>query len=259
MNLKNIPSANSEASDWITALDDVSLEHNKIHVWRCSLEQSSQQIRKLEATLSESELKRAQRFHFDRGRTHFIVARGVLRIILGCYLKIKPEDICFRYGRKGKPSLSGEMNSHLCFNVSHSHNIALFAFAYDCKIGVDIEYVSGDRTFQGIADRFFSRQEVSALNALPEDKKRDAFFDLWTCKEAYLKAIGTGLSFGLDKVEINIDSGKCSGLASINGDNDEAGLWTLTTLDVASGYSASLAVDGIGRDINCFQWGADLA
>ncbi len=245
-------------SEWSTAPDALTLRKSEIHVWCCSLSQSQYIINSLTETLSEDEVKRAGRFHFENGRLNFIVARGVMRMIIARYLQSDPKDIRFRYGRQGNPALAEEMDSTLCFNVSHSRNIVLYAFAYNSKIGVDIEHISSDRTFQGIAERFFSRGEVSAIYSLPENKQRDAFFKLWTCKEAYLKAIGTGLSFGLDKVEIDITSGTDVVLASINGDTDEAAAWTVQTLNVASGYAAALVVDRHGRDIKCWQWDNDV-
>jgi 4'-phosphopantetheinyl transferase len=246
-------------SEWPAAPGKLTLRKNEIHVWCCSLSQPPHIIESLTGTLADDEVKRAGRFHFQNGKLHFIVARGVLRTILARYLQSAPKDIRFRYGRSGKPALSGETESCICFNVSHSRNIVLFAFAYDSKIGVDVEHISSDRTFQGIAERFFSKREVSVLNSLPENEQRDAFFDFWTCKEAYLKAIGTGLSFGLDRVEIDITDGTDSVLASINGDADEAAAWTLQLLNVASGYAAALAIDGRGRDIKCWQWESDPA
>ena len=246
-------------SEWPAQPGELTLCESEIHVWCCSLSQPSHIIESLTGTLADDEVKRAGRFHFQNGKLNFIVARGVLRTILARYLQSDPKDIRFRYGRNGKPSLAGEAESRLCFNMSHSRNFALFAFAYDSKIGVDVEHISSDRTFQGIAERFFSKREVSVLNSLPENEQRAAFFDFWTCKEAYLKAIGTGLSFGLDKVEIDIVAGTDSVLASINGDADEAAAWTLQLLNVASGYAAALAIDRRGRDIKCWQWGRDSA
>lgn len=251
------PSVNSFIPGWSLCPGDLSLKNDEVHVWRCSLDQDPHQIKLLESNLSENELKRAGRFKSVNGRIHFTVSRGVLRALLGRYLKLAPKDIKFRYGRHGKPSLAAESDSYLSFNVSHSGNVSLYAFAYKSRIGVDIEYMRGERNFQGIAERFYSSGEVTALNALSKDKQLEAFFRLWTCKEAYLKAIGTGLSFGLDKVEIDIADGTDSVLACVNGDADEAVGWTLKDLDVATGYAAALAVNGHGRDVRYWQWDSE--
>ncbi len=242
-------------SEWHTPPKDLSLPQNEIHIWRCSLNQSELQIDALSATLTDDELKRAERFHFHRDRLHFIAARGVLKFILGQYIRSEPRDVSFIYGRNGKPSLAGDMESRICFNVSHSRDLALYAFAYDRKVGVDIEYLDRDRAITHIVERFYSPGEISAFNSLPADKQHEAFFTYWTCKEAYLKAEGTGLSFGLDKVEISLTPEKHAALAAINGDAQRAGLWSLQTLEAAENYAAALAVNGHGLGLKSWQWG----
>ena len=248
-------SDNSMISEWHTPPENLSLDQNEIHVWRCFLNQSAQQINALAETLTNDEAKRAERFHFERNRLHFISARGVLRVILGQYLRSNPRDVRFIYGRNGKPSLAGEKGARLSFNVSHSRDIALYAFTYDRKVGVDIEYIDRDRAIAHIVERFYSPGEIAAFQSLPTDKQHDAFFTYWTFKEAYLKAEGTGLSFGLDKVEISLDPEKHAALAAIDGDAQRAALWSLKTLDAAEDYAAALAVNGHGLALKNWQWG----
>ena len=243
---------------WLTPPDNLSLDQNEIHVWRCLLNQPKPQIEALAGTLTDDEAKRAERFHFQRDRLHFIAARGVLRVILGRYLGSGPGDVRFIYGLNGKPSLAGEKGPRLCFNVSHSRDLALYAFTYDRKIGVDVEYIDRGRAITHIVERFYSPAEISALKSMPEDKQHEAFFTYWTCKEAYLKAEGTGLSFGLDKVEISLTPEKHAALAVIDGDVKRAALWSLQTLDAASEYAAALAVKGHGLELKKWQWGITL-
>lgn len=245
-------------SQWQTPPEDLSLDQNEIHVWRCFLNQPEPQIEGLAGTLTDDETKRAERFHFQRDRLHFIAARGVLRVILGRYLGSGPGDVRFSYGRNGKPSLAGEKGPRLCFNVSHSRDLALYAFTYDRKIGVDVEYIDRGRAITHIVERFYSPAEISVLKSMPEDKQHEAFFTYWTCKEAYLKAEGTGLSFGLDKVEISLTPEKHAALAAIDGDVQKAALWSLQTLDAASGHAAALAVKGHGLELKKWQWGITL-
>lgn len=242
-------------SEWHTPPENLSLGQYEMHVWRCFLNQPEQQIEALAATLTDDELKRAERFHFQRDRLHFTAARGVLRIILGQYLRSEPGDVHFIYGRNGKPSLAGEKEPRLCFNVSHSRGLALYAFTYDRKIGVDVEYLDRERAIEHIVERFYSPAEISAFNSIPADKQHEAFFTYWTCKEAYLKAEGTGLSFGLDKVEISMTPEKHAALAAIDGDGQRAALWSLQTLDAAEDYAAALAVNGQGLELKNWQWG----
>jgi 4'-phosphopantetheinyl transferase len=242
-------------AEWLSPPDYLSLDRNEIHVWRCFLDQPELQIDALARTLTDDEAKRAERFHFQRDRLHFIAARGVLRVILGQYLGSDPADVRFIYGRNGKPSLAGEKEARICFNVSHSHGLALYAFTYDRKIGVDVEYIDNKRAIAHIVERFYSPAEISAFNSLPADKQHDAFFTYWTCKEAYLKAEGTGLSFGLDKVEISMTSETNVALAAINGDAQKAALWSLQILEAAAGYAAALAVNGHAPGLKKWQWG----
>ncbi|MEW6601877.1 MAG: 4'-phosphopantetheinyl transferase superfamily protein [Nitrospirota bacterium] len=242
-------------SEWRTPPDDLSLDRNELHVWRCFLDQPDQQRVSLEATLSDDEMRRAERYHFERDRLRFIITRGVLRTILGKYLGSGPVDVSFIYGTNGKPSLSGKQGTGLCFNVSHSRDLALFAFTYDRKIGVDVEYVDGERAISHIVERFYSSAEMSAFQGLPPDARQNAFFTYWTCKEAYLKAEGTGLSFGLDKVEIALSAEGHASLAAIEGDAQKAASWTLHILDAAADYAAALAVDGRGTGLKKWQWG----
>ena len=136
---------------------------------------------------SGNERERAARFHFQKDRDHFVAARGILRLILGHYLDQPPEQLRFSYGPFGKPSLAGEADGQqLQFNVSHARGLALYAFARGRALGIDIEYVRADLAGDEIAERFFSRQEVSALRALPENARTHAFFNCWTRKEAYM-------------------------------------------------------------------------
>jgi 4'-phosphopantetheinyl transferase len=258
MNRNGAHPAEPVTSRWLSPPEDLSLENNEIHVWRRFLDQPPRQIGSLKETLSDDEAKRAERFHFQRDRLRFIAARGVLRVILGRYLKSDPKDVRFIYGRNGKPSLAGEKGPRLCFNVSHSRDIALYAFAYDRKVGVDIEYIDLDRAIAHIVERFYSPGEISAFNSLPADKRHDAFFIYWTCKEAYLKAEGTGLSFGLEKVEISLTPEKHAALTRIDGDMNKAALWSLQTLDAAPGYAAALAAEGPGLGLKKWQWDITL-
>ncbi|MBI5665893.1 MAG: 4'-phosphopantetheinyl transferase superfamily protein [Nitrospirae bacterium] len=241
--------------EWHTPPEDLSLDRDEIHVWRCFLDQPAQQLEALAGTLTDDEAKKAGRFHFQSDRLRFITARGVLRIILGRYLGADPAAVRFIYGRNGKPSLAGETESRLCFNVSHSRDLVLFAFTYAGKIGVDVEFIDRHRKITHIVERFYSPEEISVFNSLPTDKQADAFFTFWTCKEAYLKADGSGLSFGLDKVEISLTPDKQAALAAIDGDTQRAASWSLQTLDASAGYAAALAINRHGLALKKWQWG----
>jgi len=197
--------------------------------------------------LSADERERAERFHFANDRAHFIAARALLRTLLGRYLDLPPRHLSFSYSPYGKPALAGEGEGRaLRFNVSHSHGVALYAFARGREVGVDVEYVRPDVVGESIAERCFSAQEVATLRSLPAEVQPRAFFNCWTRKEAFIKARGEGLSFPLDQFEVALDPKEPAALISIGGDRREASRWSLQALPVEEGYVAALAVEGHG-------------
>lgn len=233
----------------------MTLGKNEVHVWRASLELPSPEVQILEQNLTEEELERADRFHFQRHRARFIVARGLLRTILSRYLKIEPRRLRFLYGPKGKPELAGDTGRRgLCFNVSHSHGLALYAVTHGREIGVDVECIRPDVAGEKIAERFFCPQEAAMLRELPAEVRQQAFYTCWTRKEAYLKAIGEGITLRLAQFEVSVTPGEPAVLLSINGDPKEASYWSLKELDPEPGYVGTLAVKGHGWDLRCWQW-----
>ena len=127
---------------WRFPPPDLTLSSDEVHIWQTSLDQPPEYVRDLAQTLSHDEMMRAERFHFERDRRRFIVGRGVLRAILGSYLGVEPCQVQFCYGPHGKPYLAERFGSHgLRFNLAHSHELALYAFTLNRKIGVDLEYV----------------------------------------------------------------------------------------------------------------------
>ena len=231
------------------------LGSNEVHVWRAFLDLTTPQVQGLEQTLSPEELGRAERYYFQKDRKHFIVARGLLRNILSRYLQIEPYQIRFRYGPHGKPELSGEGGwETLRFNVSHSHGLALYAITRSREIGVDVECIRSVPEAEQIAERFFSTRENAVFRALPPHEKLHAFFNCWTRKEAYIKAIGDGLSRPLDQFDVSLAPGEPARLLHIEGAPQEACHWSIQAPTPASGYIAALAVEGHGFRLSCRQW-----
>ena len=220
------------------------------------LEQPPDLQEKYLRTLDTDERARAARFHFDKHRRHFVVGRGFLRTLLARYLDATPEGVRFSYGPYGKPALDGEhRESSLRFNASHSGEWAVYGFVQDHEIGVDVEYVKQDFATDEIAERFFSAGEIKKLNALTDDEKPAAFFRCWTRKEAYIKAIGSGLSHPLDTFDVTLAPGEPAALLRVQRDPEAVARWSLFDLDVEHGYAAALAVDGAVSVLR--QWAAD--
>ena len=242
-------------STWFAAPERLSLGSSDVHVWQVGLDQSPSQRAFFQNTLDEDERSRADRFYFSRDRERFIVARGVLRVLLGRYLDRSPESLFFTYSTHGKPALALESGADaIRFNLSHSHGTALYAVTRGRELGVDLEFIRGDLEAEQIAERFFSQSEIGALRALPPDLRKNAFFLCWTRKEAYIKARGEGLSMPLDQFDVSLIPGEPAALLSTHPDPDEALSWSLTHLSPAPGYAAALATKGRDWTLSCWQW-----
>ena len=237
---------------WNLPPAELNLSSNAVHVWRTSLEQPALQVQQLAQTLSEDEQLRAKRFYFERDRKHFIVGRGMLRTILGHYANIEPNQLQFSYGSRGKPALvSTDIDSMLQFNLSHSNGLALYAVTRDRQIGIDLEHIRPISDIEQLTKRFFSPREYSVICSLPKSEQQVTFFEVWTCKEAYLKATGEGLA-QLQQVEVSLTHGETCHL-NIHTDSQAATRWSLQTLAPATDYVAALAVEGHDWDLSCWQ------
>lgn len=237
-------------SMWSSAPPLLSLTAGEVHVWRHRLEQPPELQETFLRTLAEDERTRANRFHFDKHRRHFVAGRGFLRALLARYLNITPEEVQFAYGPYGKPVLNGEHRENaLRFNASHSGDWAVYAFVQDHEVGVDVEHIKADFETEGIAERFFSALEVQTLYALADEEKPAAFFRCWTRKEAYIKALGSGLSHPLDSFDVTFAPGEPAALSRAEG-------WSLFDLDVAPEYAAALALEGSGHSVRLYELGS---
>jgi len=252
--MKAAPTA-SPVPPWRLPPETLILGSDEVHVWRAALDQTTSQIESFRHTLAADEQARVERFYFRRNREHFIVARGVLRALLGFYLNNAPECLSFRYSSHGKPALAWESGGDMIrFNLSHSHGVALYAVTRGREVGIDLEYIRSDLEVEQIAERFFSRREIATLRALPIDLRTDAFFLCWTRKEAYIKARGEGLSLPLDQFDVSLIPGEPAALLSTHRGSHEALRWSLQELTPAPGYVAALGVEGHGWGLACWQW-----
>ncbi|HEY7171227.1 MAG TPA: 4'-phosphopantetheinyl transferase superfamily protein [Vicinamibacterales bacterium] len=222
------------------------LAGDDVHVWLVDLNPGDEQIRAYRETLSADEHERAERFYFERDRRRFVVARGALRAIVGGYLRIEPAALEFEYGGRGKPAIAARVGRPLAFNVSHSGELALIACSPCGDLGVDIEEMRLLDDADEIAAQFFSEREVATLRSLPSGSRNEAFFRCWTRKEAYVKAVGDGLSRPLDAFDVTFAPGDAAAL-TIGGDDDDTRHWALYALDVPRGYAGALVTDGPRR------------
>jgi 4'-phosphopantetheinyl transferase len=232
-----------DAGQWQPAPKTLSLPENVVHIWRAELTSPSPEV------LAQDERDKAAGFHFDKDRNRYIAARAILRQLIGRYENLAPAAVQFTYNTYGKPALEG---SSLRFNASHSADLALFAFARQRGIGVDLEHIRPDFASREIASQFFCPDEIAALRALPAESQTAAFFACWTRKEAFIKAHGSGLSLPLHKFAVSV-TGPAQ-LLRTDFNPAAAQHWTLHDLSVGTGFTAALALEGIPARIECWQW-----
>ena len=229
----------------------LTLAPEEVHLWQAALDDRlAESVKHL---LSADEISRADRFHFARDRNHFMAGRGFLRTLLSVYLGISPDELRFSYAEKGKPFLEEIQQAGLNFNLAHSHGMAIYALSQGRAIGVDLEYVREDLAGEKIAERFFSPREVEVLKKVPAELRKEAFFNCWTRKEAYIKARGEGLSMSLDDFDVSLGPGEPAALLLNQTEPAEVTRWTMRSIPVPSGYVAALVVEGQDFQLRSFQ------
>jgi 4'-phosphopantetheinyl transferase len=230
---------------WAPAPNTLSLSNDDTHVWRAWLDRSPAETGTFHALLSADEQERAARFHFEHDRRRFIVARGLLRTILARYLACEAQEVRFDYGDNGKPFLHPHHdNAGLQFNLAHSHQMALYAIALQRAVGVDVEYKRRLTDGGKIAHRFFSPDEAKLVVDAAPGEQQQAFFQIWTRKEAYIKAIGLGLAQPLAEFEVaQPQVGPLSFVHLVKRPEAED-RWRIVDLDPHPEYAAALVVEG---------------
>jgi Phosphopantetheinyl transferase len=221
------------------------VRHGEVHVWRTDLNLLPPRIDALRSLLTEEELTRAERLRFEHHRRRFVVARATLRLLLSQYLRVAPEQVAFEYLADGKPCLHANHGiKPIEFNLSHAEECAVYAFAVERALGIDIEYLTHPVDYQPVARRFFSPGEVQALKCVPEALRKRAFFECWTRKEAFVKATGKGLAQSFDQFEVSVAPGEPARLLNVKSFPQEAQRWSMYTLDVGPDYVGALVVQG---------------
>ena len=241
-------------SDWV--LDD-----KMVHIWSLELDQPEDVRVAFWQTLTEEEQNRANRFYFDHDRHHFIVARGVLRQLLANYLGILPTDVIFAYGHNGKPLLDERLRENgrnLEFNLSHAKGVGLIGFSWNRVLGVDVEQIRPLNDGPDIAKRFFSEWENNIFFSLPEDQYPQAFFNCWTRKEAFIKAIGDGLTYPLDKFDVTLAPGEPAKLLRVEGSQEKASHWRLISFVPKENYVGALIGEGKSWTVKAFFWSSKM-
>ncbi|MGH7504676.1 MAG: 4'-phosphopantetheinyl transferase family protein [Longimicrobiales bacterium] len=233
-----------------------ALEPDHVHVWRARLDQPAPMIAALADVLSEDERARAARFRADSHRDRFIVCRAAQRDILGAYAGIAPESIAFEYSAHGKPSLDigAEHARGIRFNTSNSSDLAVFAVAVGRELGIDVEAERTIADVLSLARRFFSPVEFEALSAIPAESMHRAFLTCWTRKEAFVKAVGLGVSMPLDRFDVPVRPQDPAALLCTRPDASVAGRWSMHSLNVGPGYVGTVVIEGTIDALHLLDW-----
>ena len=225
---------------------------DEIHIWQAQLDIPQTEVSNLYESLSADERDRASRFYFEKHRRRFIVGRGTLRTILGRYLGVQPDKIRFTYNDKGKPFLVEPKVSDFEFNLSHSDELALYAFALGVPVGVDVEVIRPLSDMDAIAKRFFSPIEYEMLQRVSPANRPLGFFNCWTRKEAYIKAQGLGLSIPLDSFAVSLAPSEPARFIELPTNSEYAGTWALHHLSPLLNAVGAVAFPSVDRRIvNC--------
>jgi len=238
---------------WIPGPEAPTVAPGRVDVWRIDITGEERLAASLRGVLSADETARADRFVHAPKRQQFTIARGALREILSAYLGCAPARVVFEYSEHGKPSLAGA--GPLRFNLSHSRDLALCAVTRDHELGIDTEYIRPDRSDDSIARRFFAPGEVAELLGLDAAMRAEAFYHCWTSKEAYVKALGSGLLCPLDGFRVAVAPGRTT-LLEVAADPSEAARWTLRSFPVPPAYAAACAVRAPVAAWRLFRWAA---
>lgn len=229
----------------------LGIADSEVHVWLVALDRWDDRVSSLSRLLSGDEWSRARRFYFEADRHRFIIKRGCLRKLLSLYLGIAPGQIRFSYGPHGKPYLSRELHrSDLHFSLSHSHGLAIYAIIRSRRIGIDLEVFRELPDLAHMAACFFCSEESAHLRQLSPNLQVQRFFHWWTLKEAYLKAMGTGLTYPLNRLRISLDPAGPPRLLEIDSPLTSP-QWSLRLLSPTGNSVAALALEGREYSLKC--------
>jgi 4'-phosphopantetheinyl transferase len=237
--------------EWAIASQPPVINSEEVHIWRIDLSDFTDAIPKNFQLLSADEQQKVRRYHFETDRNNFTIRRAALRTLLGSYLDMQPEELNFIYNNFDKPAL--EVETPIRFNASSSNGIGVVAIKLDARIGIDIEFLDTAFPKLVIAEKYFSSSEVRALHDLEPEMQTTAFFDCWTKKEAYVKAVGDGMSHPLPTLTILSEKPDSLLIAATS---EEKRGWSVKSFIPKDGYIASVAYEGGLESIRYFQWQA---
>ncbi len=239
---------------WETATEKLASPAGAVQIWLAQVSNSLPWLPFLQTLLSGDERVRANRYRVEDARQEFIMARGLTRWILGARLGLDPKRVVFRYSAFGKPELAESGDGRLQFNVSHSGGAILLGISSHEPIGVDLERIDRTIDWLPVATRFYSVNENRELQALPEAGQKRAFYAIWTRKEAFLKAKGSGLSDRLTDFDVTADDSRPSALLTTRYEVADAARWSVVGLPAGDHYEAAVAIERRHFDLQLVKW-----
>ncbi len=239
----------AEDGEWHLPFFPFMLQPNQVHIWRAPLDLSAEQVAHFARRLSADETARARRFVFDQDRRRYTVARGILRTLLSAYLGIDAESISFAYGPQGKPFLCpASGHPPLFFNLSHSHELVVFGMTRIGRIGIDVEYRRAmakmdNVEMDNLVDEVFSPRERAVFHALPPLERQLAFYNGWTRKEAFIKAVGDGLAYPLHRFDVSLAPGQPARLLRLHDQPGAHRRWQMAAFTPSPDYTGAVVVE----------------
>jgi 4'-phosphopantetheinyl transferase len=220
-------------------INTVTIKKDQIHLWVAYLSRWETRLNEMESLLDPSERIRAERLVIPKRRYEFILQRGILRSILSPYVDDKPERIQISASEDGKPFLPGNI---IQFNLSHSNDLMVCGITSGTRIGVDIQHLYQMENFEQVMAKILTPSEMDLMHDTPENEKQELFFSIWTAKEAYLKALGTGLRTKVNAIQICWDQMN-GAIFQIDDPADDRD-WFIQEIEIESGYKSFLVVEG---------------
>jgi 4'-phosphopantetheinyl transferase len=244
------------SSSWLAPPDNLKLTPDHIDIWRTSLDLSSADVNEYFDLLDDGEKNRVDKYKSSKRSNEFIITRGLLRKIIAGLFKVPASSFQFKYTDKDKPFLTADiLGVPLSFNISHSSSCALIAIGLNRDLGIDIEKIREDIDFMKLARRFFSKKESESLGNYPNEDIPSAFFSCWSRKEAFVKAIGDGISFGLSEFSISISPDQKEIKLTTHYDPIAARSWSINNISTGDEYMAAICSNRPGYEFRLWQVG----
>ena len=253
------PKLEAHNGSWNTPSKQMYLSPNEVHIWKVELTPPELQLPVLQNLLSPDEHERAQRIRFHQQQQAFITSRGILRFLISRYLQTGAQSLEFSQGPHGKPFLLRPCpNPSLFFNISHSHQLALYAFSLNREVGIDLEYKHRKIDYPPLVTRICSDQEKAVMSSLEPTEQKNTLLACWTRKEAYLKATGKGITVSLHSITVSLPPSSPISLLRVDGDEQETTRWTMHEIQANLDYTAALVAAGNDWQPTYWNWSWDL-